>query len=101
MPRWTLERTPRAIEDLRDIWSYIAADNEHAADRLVHELATLFDKTADFPELGRAVDRIVPGHRLLTRGSYLLIYRILPQQHAVELVRVVHGARNWPELFDN
>ncbi|MES2443008.1 MAG: type II toxin-antitoxin system RelE/ParE family toxin [Pseudomonadota bacterium] len=100
MKRWTLERTPRAEDDLLDIWAYVAAENPDAADRLVRALSEQFRKTSDFPELGQSVDWLVPGHRILTRGSYVLIYRILTARHAVELVRVVHSARNWPALFD-
>ena len=97
---WTLRRSEKAIDDLAAIWDYIAADNLTAADRLVEELLVLFEKTADYPELGRAAEDVGEGVRLLARGSYLLIYRLLPQDNVVELVRVVHGARDWRTLFD-
>lgn len=69
MTGWTLERTEQVEQDLLDIWAYVAADNPNAADRLLRTFEELFDKTADFPELGRSVDHIVPGHRILVRGS--------------------------------
>ena len=97
---WTLRRSEKAIDDLAAIWDYIAADNLTAADKLVEELLVLFEKTADYPELGRAAEDVGEGVRLLARGSYLLIYRLLPQDNIVELVRVVHGARDWRSLFD-
>ena len=97
---WTLRRSDKAIDDLAAIWDYIAADNLTAADKLVEELLVLFEKTADYPELGRSAEDVGEGVRLLARGSYLLIYRLLPQDNVVELVRVVHGARDWRAMFD-
>jgi toxin ParE1/3/4 len=98
---WVLRKTGKALDDLADIWTYIAADNPAAADKLIIELLKLFDRTGDFPEMGRAADEIAAGLRVLTRGSYLLIYRVITDDHAVELVRVVHSAREWPSLFDS
>ena len=63
------------------------------------ELLTLFDRTGDFPHLGRPADEVVEGLRLLTRGNYLLAYQVRDDAHEIELVRVLHGARNWPSLF--
>lgn len=99
MKRWRLERSDRAHEDLLDIWAYVASDNREAADQLIRDLSALFEKTADYPELGRAADWLVPGHRILARGNYLLIYQPDAHRRVVKLVRVVHGARNWPNLF--
>ena len=100
MKRWMPRYTEQANDDLRDIWAYVAADNPVAADKLLMELLTLFEKVTDFPQLGRSVDWLVPGHRILKRGNYLMIYQLLSDQQVVELVRVVHSARNWPALFD-
>jgi toxin ParE1/3/4 len=97
---WALRRSEKAIDDLTGIHDYIAADNGPAADRVVLELLALFDKTALHPELGRPADDIGEHVRILTRGSYLLIYRLHTAEEAVELVRVVHGARDWKALFD-
>lgn len=97
---WTLRRSETAIDDLAEVWDYIAADNVAAAEKVVRDLLILFEKTADHPELGRSVDEIGEGVRLRARGSHLLIYRLIPTDNVVELVRVVHGARDWRALFD-
>ena len=98
---WVLYKADKALDDLADIWTYIAADNPAAADKLVAELLSLFDKTADFPEMGRAAIEIKPGLRVLTQGRYLLLYRVIAEVQTIELVRVVHGARDLPALFDS
>jgi toxin ParE1/3/4 len=96
---WTLRRTERALDDLADIWTYIAADKPGAADRTTRDLLTLFARTADHPHMGRAVEEIGEGMRVLPKGSYLLIYRLSPAEEISELVRVVHGAQDWRALF--
>lgn len=98
---WTLRRSAQAIDDLADIWSYIAADNAPAADKLVAGLLESFDRTAEFPHLGRAADEVREGLRLLPRGNYLLVYQVQAATRTIELVRVLHGARDWPRLFSS
>lgn len=98
---WNLRKTELALDDLTSIWEYIAADNREAADKLVLDILQLFDKTAEHPHLGRSAEEIAPDIRMLTRGRYLLIYRVIADEKAIELVRVVHGARDLPALFDS
>lgn len=49
------------------------------------------------PETGVAHDDVRPGLRLFPVGRYLVLYR-LDGPH-VEIVRVIHGARQWQELL--
>ena len=98
---WTLRQTDKALDDLADILDYIALDNPSAAEKLVTDLLALFDQTRDYPLIGRAANEIAPGYRVLTHGRYLLIYRVRDEDKVIELIRVVHSARDWPNLFDN
>lgn len=98
---WALRKTDKAIDDLTDIHDYIALDNKAAAEKVIVTLLDAFDRTADYPEIGRVADEIRPGFRLLVKGSYLLLYRVIAEERTVELVRVIHSARNWPTLFDS
>ena len=98
---WSLRRTEQAIDDLADIYEYIASDNPDAAERLVLSLVSAFDRTADYPEIGRSAEQVGPGFRLLSRGNYLLIYRVLLDERCIELLRVVHRARDWPSLLNS
>jgi len=98
---WTLRRTDRALNDLADIFDYVALDNPAAAARLVTELLEQFDRAGDFPNIGRKADEIAADHRVRVHGRYLLIYAVYDGEKVVELVRVVHGARDWPTLFDS
>lgn len=100
MTGWKVERSLKARQDLLEIWLYVAADDASAADRLLRDLNALFDQTADFPRLGRAVEGF-PGYRMLTRSSYLLFYRVDDEERTVMLMRVLHGARDWPGILDS
>ena len=52
---------------------------------------------ADHPLLGPARPDIAPDLRYLISGNYLILYRALGD--SVEIVRVLHGARNLSALF--
>ena len=79
----------RAIEDLADIWSYIALDNYAAADKFTNSLYELCKAIAVTPEMGRARGELLPDLRSLAYRGYIIFYRIGHQQ--LEIVRVLNG----------
>lgn len=89
MPR--LVRSPRAKEDLIELWSYIAADNPSAADQMLDTINEKLDMLAASPRLGPARPDIAEGLRLFPIRRYVILYRELPD--GIEVVRVVHGMR--------
>ena len=95
MPRVTV--TKEAKRDLRSIWSYIAEDNPSAADRTLDTVNDRISLLADNPYLGPARPDIAPDLQYLVSGNYLILYRVLSE--SVEIVRVLHGARNLAALF--
>jgi len=95
MPR--IRITPLAERDLEDLWFFIAQDDPAAADRLLDLLEEKYKVLADNPHMGPARPDIAKELRYHPVGSYLLLYRII--SGGIELVRVVHGARDLPSLF--
>jgi toxin ParE1/3/4 len=89
--------TARAEEDLIEIWTYIAADNPAAADRVLDRIEEVFGRVAANPQLGAARADLAEGLRYSVSGSYLVLYRQVGA--AVEIVRVVHGERDLPSPF--
>jgi toxin ParE1/3/4 len=87
-----IRRLPQAVRDVDDIWHHIAQDNPAAATRMVERLAHGVARLADFPLSGPARPEIGEGARSMPIGAYLVLYRIAPD--AVEIVRVIHGARD-------
>lgn len=87
----------RAEEDLIEIWCYIARDNERAADRLLAEIERACATLADAPTLGRARPELLDQLRSFAVGSHILFY--LPHEGGIELLRVLHGARDFDTAF--
>lgn len=88
---------PAAEADLELIHDYIAAENAAAAAALVTRLKDLEARLADAPGMGRARPELLPDLRSFPFGNYLLFYR--RSDHGIEVVRVLHGARDIPALF--
>ncbi len=88
---------PAAEADLEVIHDYIAAENAAAAAALVTRLEDLAARLADAPGMGRARPELLPNLRSFPLGSYLLFYR--RSDNGIEVVRVLHGARDIPALF--
>jgi toxin ParE1/3/4 len=82
-----VRRTPRARQDLIDIWAYIAADNERVADRLLDRIDEALNRLIDFPELGRQRPELAKSIRSLPVGRYVIFYR--PVSKGIEVVRVL------------
>ena len=92
-----IQRTAQAEEDLIEIWIYIAQDSPGAADRVLDEIEERFHALADNPLMGRLRPDIALELRYFTVGKYLILYRTVPD--GVQVVRVIHGARDLPHLF--
>jgi toxin ParE1/3/4 len=90
--------TSRARADLDDIWLRVATDARQAADRLIDRLLHRCRILASHPRLGPARPEIAADARLLVEGEYLILYRV--RADGVDIVRVVHGAREIAGLFD-
>jgi toxin ParE1/3/4 len=85
-------RRPAAEADLLDIWFHIAGDDPAAADRLLDRIESALEMLADNPHAGRARPDIMPEIRSFPVGPYLLFHAA--SGNGVELVRVLHGARD-------
>jgi addiction module RelE/StbE family toxin len=92
--RWTAP----ALADLDLIQDYIAERNPPAASKLINDILDRTDKLLSVnPEIGRA-GRVTGTRELILVGtSYVVAYRL---KETVEILAVMHGAREWPEKFD-
>ena len=80
-----------------DIWFNIAMDNEINANKFLELIWSKFPLLASQPKMGVARDDVVPGIRCFSFQDYLIFYN--PRPFGVEIIRVVHGARELGELF--
>lgn len=97
MKLFTIIYSDLASVDLFEIWFTIAQDNRLTADRFLRKLNGKIVDLQILPTRGSPRPDIFPDARSLIVGNYLILYRI--NKNAVEIVRVVHGARNLAELF--
>lgn len=89
--------TPQALADITDIWNYIAADNPAAAQRVVDKLQQRARRLAEHPLMGRRRIDLKPGLFSFPSGNYLIFYTYADD--LVEIVRVLHGARDLAAIF--
>jgi toxin ParE1/3/4 len=90
--------SPAARSDLDEIWFYIAQDNADAADKFIHVIVSRFPKLAAMLQMGRQREELSPHLRSFPVGRYVIFYR--PMENGIEIVRVLHGARDLPPLFE-
>jgi len=93
----SVSRTTKAEEDLVEIWLYIADDNPDAADKVLDEIDNACQLLARSPQCGRLRKELAPKLRSFPTGNYVIFYR--PQDDGIEVIRVLHGARDLPGLF--
>ncbi|MEG4501155.1 type II toxin-antitoxin system RelE/ParE family toxin [Microcoleus sp. F10-B4] len=68
-----------------------------SSDRFLSNLDAKFAKIAQFPNIGRQRDEILPLLRSLSIDNYLILY--MPIGQDVEIFRVVSGYRDLSALF--
>ena len=90
--------SPEAIEDLTSLRAYIAKDDRAAARGVVlHIMRNIEQLLPDNPQMGRPGR--VPGTRelVIPKTPFIVPYRL--QRNVIQILRVYHGARRWPESF--
>lgn len=87
-----------AENDLDAIWLYIANDSPVNADRFLDRLVTILTTTlSTAPLAGRTRDEFGTGLRSFPVESYIAFYRV--RDELVEIVRIIHGARDLTAIF--
>ncbi len=89
----------RANDDLAGIASYIASDKPIAARNFVRKLRDRCKELGIRPWVGEECTEFRSrSYRKSVFRNYLIIYEV--DNTAVRIVRVVHTARDWGNLFD-
>ena len=90
--------TPRAEQDLSDIWDYIAGDSIEAADRVLAALEKALHKLAKNPGIGHRREELADRrHHFFPVHSYLIVYRF--EAKPLQVLRVLHAARDVQSLL--
>jgi plasmid stabilization system protein ParE len=89
--------SPEAAQDIREIWAYIAVDSMNAARRFRLQILDACQGIADNPHIGHSRGDLTDKPVLFwPAGSCLIVYAA---RKPVEIVRVLHGARDIPSLL--
>jgi plasmid stabilization system protein ParE len=91
--------TPEAELDVLEIWEYIAEDDsETAASRVIDRIRGEFQKLGDMPGIGHFREELLDSsYKFWSVWSYVIVYRW--QSKPIEIVAVVHGARDLQSYF--
>jgi toxin ParE1/3/4 len=89
--------SPRASEDLTEIWSYIADDSVENADSFIDKLYETMQVLSRQPGSGRHREELASGIQSFPFGRYIIFYRAVTSR--IEIVRVLHGARDIENIF--
>lgn len=98
---------PSARADLLAQWDFYADDvgDPNLADRFVARAESTFKKLVRTPGLGRPRPFRSPKMKNLHSWQvadfprHLIFYRLLPENRGVEIIRILHGARDLDVLF--
>lgn len=87
--------TPRALQDLADLYSYIAKDNADAATRTVQRLYAEALDLAKFPYAGRQRGGVALRELVVAPLPYIVRYAL--EEDVVLITSIRHGARRTSE----
>jgi len=91
-----VQLTAPAEADLFNILEYVGTENPAAAVRVVDEIEVRLRVLKDHPEIGRA-GRVAGTRELIFSPlPYLAIYYVDDSAKMVSVLRVLHGAQQWP-----
>lgn len=93
-----LRISPRASSDLIEIWIYIADDSVANADAFIDKLYQAIQALGRQPGSGRHREELAPGVQSFPFGRYIIFYRAVTS--GIEIVRVLHSARDIENIFE-
>ncbi len=94
-----------AKRDLRDFVDFIAEENPQAAIRFLKAAERTFKLLVKLPAIGASYAAVTPALRKIRcfrvkRFPNCLIFYV-PLAHGIEIVRIIHGARDIEAIFDS
>jgi plasmid stabilization system protein ParE len=93
--------TPQALNDLFEIWSYIAQDNPTAADRVedaIHQACELLAASPLAGTVRKDLTSLPVRFWLVPQfPNYFIVYD--PEAKPLEVIRILHRARNIPSTM--
>jgi addiction module RelE/StbE family toxin len=84
----------RALDDIEAVVAYIERENPPASRNMLSLIRRGVEQLARFPDIGRP-GRVVGTREMVILGTpFIIPYRV--KSDRVEILAVMHGARQWP-----
>ena len=87
-----LDRARREVIQIRE---YIAKENPRAARQVARRILESAGKLRTTPNIGRPGRLYGTRERVITGTPFIILYRV--RDGVIEILRVIHGARRWPD----
>lgn len=87
----------RALQNLDTEAAYIAQENPKASKELIQHILHSVQQLAQHPQIGSAGRVFGTRELVITHYPYIVPYRI--KNDTVEVLRVFHTSRQWPNQF--
>ena len=97
MSRYSL--TPAAEQDIDESVSFVASDRPAAAVRWLERIEAVCEELAEYPAMGVSRLALGAGVRAFPVENYVIYYR--KRRKEVQVLRVLHAARDVPNVFDD
>ena len=97
-----IEWAQPALDDLREIYDFIARDSPRYAQQTVEKITGTAARLARFPQIGEVLSefpRFV--YRQVVVGAYRLIYREDAPRNRVLVMAVIHASRDLPPILES
>ena len=92
--------TEKASNNLLAIFDYIASDSKIYAARFINSLIDSTRKLETMPYCGRIVPELKSyGFREVIYQNYRIVYRTLKNNDDIEILAIIHSAREIKPLF--
>lgn len=93
----SVHHTAQAERDLIGIWISLARSDVNSADKTLDRIEAAARDLARHPEMGRRRSELAPLLRSFAVRPFVIFYR---PNDGILIVRVLHGARDLPPLFE-
>jgi len=96
---WTVVRKPKAIDDLFEIWRYLAEQGDDLADRWIDRIDEGVARLGDYPKAGRGRSALAEDLRVWPVPPYLILDRLDYTSQTIDILRIVDGRRDVGKLL--
>ncbi len=87
-----LDRARREVVHIRE---YFATENPLAARQVARRILESTEKLRTTPNIGRPGRLYGTRELVIARTPFIILYRV--RDGVIEILRIVHGARKWPD----